>query len=80
MTPSRNIVLKSGVIAKKIITEIRFVRDTGVNESVAYDVVTQKSGVINMLGKWERREAMLQSLGVYYSALEKIKKLFELCK
>jgi len=54
--PSRNIVLKSGVIARRIITEIRCVRDTGVNEneSVAYDRVTQKYGVINMLGKWER--------------------------
>jgi len=52
--PSRNIVLKSGVIARRIITEIRCVRDTGVNESIAYDVVTQKYGVINMLGKWER--------------------------
>jgi len=42
----------------------------GVTESVAYDVVTQKSAGISMPGKWERREAMLQSLGVYYSGSE----------
>jgi len=39
--------------------------DTGVNESVAYDIVRQKYGAINMPGKWKRQEAMLQSLGVY---------------
>ena len=41
------------------------VGDTGVNESVAYDVVRQKYGAVNMPGKWKRREAMLQTLGVY---------------
>ena len=42
-----------------------YVGDTGVNESIAYDVVRQKYGAVNMPGKWKRREAMLQTLGVY---------------
>ena len=39
--------------------------DTGVTESAAYDVVSQKYGANNMPGRWKKREAMLQSLGVY---------------